>query len=87
MGVQDETVEIDFLKRNFSGNVETHHNHPGNPGKEDVGAGFHNVQGIERRAVFWGPVGTDDGPVGRGEPGVEGVFVSDVFYATDFYFC
>ena len=31
-------------------------------------------------------VGADDGPVGGGEPGVEGVFVSTVFYSGDFDF-
>jgi len=43
VGVKDKTMEIDLAEGDFAGDVETHHNHAGDPGKENVGAGFHDV--------------------------------------------
>ena len=43
VGVEDEAVEVDFFEGDLAGDVETHHNHAGDPGEEDVGAGFHDV--------------------------------------------
>ena len=63
VGVEDETVEVDLLKRNFARNVKPHHNHTGNPGKEDVGASFHDVERIIRVEILCSPVSADDGPV------------------------
>ena len=36
--------------------------------------------------MVFGPVGADDRPLRRGKPSVEGVFIADVFYATDLDF-
>lgn len=43
VGVKHETVEIDFAEGNFASDVEAHHDHAGDPSKENVGAGFHDV--------------------------------------------
>lgn len=86
VGVEDETVEIDFAEGNFAGDVEAHHDHAGDPSKENVGAGFHDVKGIIGIFLVLGPIGADDGPVGTGEPGIEGVFVTVISDAADFDF-
>lgn len=84
VGVKHETVEIDFAEGNFASDVEAHHDHAGDPSKENVGAGFHNVEGIIRIFLAFGPVGADDGPVGAGEPSVESVFVAVISDTADF---
>ena len=43
VGIQDKTMEIDLPEGDFAGDVEPHHNHAGDPSKENVGAGFHDV--------------------------------------------
>lgn len=43
VSVENEAMEINFAEGNFTGDVKAHHNHAGDPGEEDVGAGFHDV--------------------------------------------
>lgn len=86
VGVEDETVEIDFAEGDFTGDVETYHNHAGDPSKEDVGASFHDVKRVIRIFLAFGPIGTNNGPVGTREPGVKSVFVTVIGDATDFDF-
>lgn len=86
VGVENETMKIDFAEGNFAGDIEAHHDHAGDPGEENVSAGFHDVQGVVRVFLTFGPVGTDNGPVGAREPGIESVFVAVIGDATDFDF-
>lgn len=86
VGVENETMKINFAEGNFAGDIEAHHNHAGDPSEENVGAGFHDIKRVIRVFLAFGPVGTDDGPVGAREPGIKGVFVAVVSDATDFDF-
>ena len=43
MSVKNKAVEIDFFERNLASDINSHHNHAGDPGKENVGTGFHDV--------------------------------------------
>lgn len=79
-------MKIDFFKRNFTRYINTHHDHAGDPSEENVGAGFHDTEGVIRVVGAFEPVGADDRPVGAGEPGVESVFVAVVVDAADFDF-
>lgn len=76
-------MKIDLSERNFTAYVYPHHNHASNPSKEDVGASFHDVKRVIGVIFAFGPVGTDEGPVGTREPSVEGVFVANVGNAAD----
>lgn len=86
VGVENETMKINFAEGNFAGDIEAHHDHAGDPGEENVSAGFHDVQGVVRVFLTFGPVGTDNGPVGAREPGIESVLVAVIGDATDFDF-
>ena len=78
--VENHAVEVDFMKWNIVGGVETEHDHAADPLEEEVGAGFHNRGGI----VVGVGEGGDDGPLTGGKPGVEGVFVAGVNFAVNF---
>lgn len=69
-------MKINFTERNFTCDINSHHNHACYPGEKDVGAGFHDVQRIVGVLEAFFPVRADDRPVGAGEPSVEGIFVA-----------
>lgn len=79
-------MKINFAERNFTCDINSHHDHAGDPGEEDVGAGFHDAERVIRILEAFFPVRADDGPVGAGEPSVEGVFVAVIVDAADFDF-
>lgn len=79
-------MKINFAERNFTCDINSHHDHAGDPGEEDVGAGFHDTERVIRILKAFFPVRADDGPVGAGEPSVEGVFVAVIVDAADFDF-
>lgn len=77
VGVEDEAVEVDVAEGDLVGAIEAEHDHAGDPRKEDVGAGFHDAEGVE--GAFGSEViGGDEGPLAAGEPSVEGVLVADI---------
>ena len=82
MSIENETVEIDFFKWYFTGDIDAHHNHTGNPGEENIGASFHYIERIIRVEHTFGPVRTNNWPVGAREPGIKGIFVADIFDAS-----
>ena len=79
-------MKIDLFERNFTTHIHAHHDHAGDPSKENIASGFHDIERIVRVFFAFGPVGTDKGPVGAAEPGVEGVFVAVIGDAADFDF-
>ncbi len=86
MSVEHKTVKVDFAEGNFAGDIEAHHDHAGDPSKENIGTGFHDVKRVIGVFLTFGPVGTDDGPVAGAEPGVESVFVAIISDAANFDF-
>lgn len=79
-------MKIHFTERNFTCYINPHHNHAGDPSKENVGAGFHDVERVIRVFFAFEPVGADDGPVRAGEPSIKGVFIAVIMDAADFDF-
>ncbi len=79
-------MKINFAERNFTCHINSHHDHAGDPRKENVGAGLHDIKRIIGVFHTFFPVCADDGPVARTEPSVEGVFVAVIMDATDFDF-
>lgn len=77
-------MKINFAERNFTCDINSHHDHAGDPSEEDVGAGFHDAERIIRILEAFFPVRADDGPVGAGEPSVESVFVAVISDTADF---
>ncbi len=86
MFVEDQAVEVDVFKRDFSGAIEAKHDHAADPGEKDVGGSFHHGVRIERRGVIGCMIGSDERPLSRREPGVEGVFVAGIKFTVDFDF-
>ena len=79
-------MKVNFAERNFTCDINSHHNHAGDPSEENVGAGFHDVERIVGILEAFFPVCADDRPMRAGEPGVEGVFVAVIVDAADFDF-
>ena len=71
----DEPVEVHDGKRSAAREVDSRHDHPGDPEEEDVVPGDQRVGRVELPVVlgFLGPAEDREGPELRGEPGVEDV--------------
>ena len=63
VGIKDETVEVNFFERDAACDVESHHNHTGDPSEENISASLHDVKRVIRIEIILGPVGTNDRPV------------------------
>ena len=75
-------MKVDFAERNFTRDINPHHNHAGNPSKEDIGTSLHDIKRIIGVFGAFEPVGTDNWPVRTGEPSIESIFVAIIVDAT-----
>ena len=89
MFITNQAGDIDFLERNLAGELQGHHDHPGNPKEDNVEAGYEYIcrmKFVEVFCVVW-PSQGGERPQGRGEPGIEHVSVPAQHHAiVDFVF-
>ncbi len=77
-------MKINLFERNFTADIHAHHNHTGDPSKENIGASLHDIERIIGILFIFDPVGTDEWPVGTGEPSVESILVAKIGNTADF---
>lgn len=67
-------MHIDFFERDLVGNIETEHDHAGNPREKEIGAGLHDRDRIKIWKIIL--LGGNKWPLARGKPSIESVFVA-----------
>ena len=78
VGVAHQRIDVDVAERHLAGEVQRHHDHPGDPEEDDVKARDEDRGGQERLEVLrlLRPAERREGHEGGGEPGVEHVLVA-----------
>ena len=75
--IPDQAVYVNGPERNIVHEFQPHHDHPGDPEENDIEAGDQHSAGVKPLEVIrllW-PAQCGKRPQGRGEPGVEHIFV------------
>ena len=77
VSVTDEAMDVNFPERDIVHEPQAHHDHSGNPEKDDVEAGDQHAARIEPGQAFraLGPSQRGEGPQRGREPGVEHILV------------
>ncbi len=75
--VADQAGDVDLAERHVAGELQSHHDHAGDPEENDVEAGDQHVRRVEGLQFRGGlrPAQRRERPEGRGEPGVENILV------------
>ena len=73
--IADGSVEIDFPERHLTHELDSGHDHAGDPEEQDLRRGHERVPGIERLEALGlvGPAQCTEGPERRGEPSIEDI--------------
>ncbi len=77
LAVAHQTVYVNRLERYLLGELQGHHDHPGNPEEDDVKAGDQHAAGVEGLQLWrlFRPAEGAERPQARAEPGIEYVFI------------
>ena len=75
--VAHQAVHIDLLEGHLIGELQGHHDHPGDPEEDDIETGHQHIGGMEgaQGIGVFRPAKGREGPQGGAEPGVQNVIV------------
>ena len=78
LSVANEAVNVDLPEGDGAHELETHHDHARDPEEDDIEAGDENARRIVARKLrcLVRPAKRRERPEGRGEPGVEHIFIA-----------
>ena len=77
VAVADHAMYVDLVERYLLAKMQGHHDHPGDPEKDDVKAGDQHRTGVECFQLLgvFRPAQGGKSPQGRGEPGIQYILV------------
>lgn len=85
--IANQGMDVDIAKRHIGHQLEAHHDHSGDPEKENIEAGYENRSGIENLEVsgLFRPAQRGKGPQGGREPGIEDIGVPNECFPAAFW--